>query len=112
MRSNLLCPHPSCPITFKSQHGRTYHIRTHHIRRPSQIKTIHLKRLHYLRSPHLKLLQYLQQSTHFCAGHGAELGHQDETRGHKRIEHPHLTGKCADILLRVPIHNLIFSSSL
>src|SRR5258707_15306134 len=24
------CPHSNCPATFKSQHGRTYHIRSMH----------------------------------------------------------------------------------
>ena len=28
----LQCPHPHCPITFKTQRGRTYHIRTVHSR--------------------------------------------------------------------------------
>ena len=27
---HLSCPHPNCPIIFKSQHGQMYHIRTVH----------------------------------------------------------------------------------
>lgn len=30
-RGRLLCPHPNCPITFKSQRGQTHHIRTVHL---------------------------------------------------------------------------------
>ena len=28
----LQCPYPNCPITFKSQHGHTYHLRVIHSR--------------------------------------------------------------------------------
>jgi len=28
---HLTCPHPNCPSTFKSQHGRTYHICAIHL---------------------------------------------------------------------------------
>ncbi len=27
----LRCPHPGCPSTFRSQHGRTYHFRVNHV---------------------------------------------------------------------------------
>ena len=32
MLRRLLCPHPDCPSTFKSRHGRTYHIHAVHLR--------------------------------------------------------------------------------
>jgi len=114
----LLCPHPNCPLTFKSQHGRTYHIRTHHIRRrPHQIQTIQLKRLRHLRSARLKCLHYLKRSLHLLTACGADLGHQDgENHGHRRIErieHPHLTGTiCISVLQQVPNPNVVFSTPL
>jgi hypothetical protein len=77
--SRLLCPH--CPSTFKSQHGRTYHIRAIHVNtnrrnqdhNPSNIDDIHF-------------IDNLTEQTREAA---ATLG-----KG-SRKEHPYLTGMYA-----------------
>ena len=40
----LTCPHPDCPSTFKSQHGRTYHIRVMHLNTHNQPINVELNR--------------------------------------------------------------------
>jgi hypothetical protein len=65
----LPCLAPGCPSTFKSQHGRTYHFRVFHT------------------NSNLQSNPRQQEST-------LKLPQVPQQQGSKRIEHPHLTGKC------------------
>jgi hypothetical protein len=68
----LPCLYPGCPLTFKSQHGRTYHIRNAHINPNAQSE--------------LNLGLDSSEST-------PNLTQQPNQRRGRRIEHPYLTGK-------------------
>lgn len=85
--SRLRCPHPDCPSTFKSQHGRTYHIRVVHINPNSHPVNMEHEQGHDgLDDAH-------SESTDNANEHGTIQLHQ-------RIEHSHLTGVYNNDLLQ------------
>ena len=86
-----LCPHPNCPITFKSQRGQTYHICTVHSRplhHPINVQQ-------YDGSVHEDLDDDYQHADH---GSNSESDNALEDLNQNgpslRNEHPHLTGMC------------------
>lgn len=78
-RVRLPCLFPRCPVTFKSQHGRTYHIRAVHTN--SNLREHHFQEPHNLEGPDLAQMD-------------SEGGDEHQGPIAQRIEHPHLTGMC------------------
>jgi hypothetical protein len=77
----LQCPHPHCPITFKTQRGQTYHIRTVHSRPLN-----HPNDVQYDDQEH-------EDQHGLDDGNGAPMDN-DLHPVEQRKEHPHLTGMC------------------
>jgi hypothetical protein len=74
----LPCLFPRCPVRFKSQHGRTYHIRAVHTNSNAQV------------GPN----QAQADSEIGDDNHSLDLTER-RVRVARRIEHPHLTGVCS-----------------
>jgi hypothetical protein len=93
----LPCCHPDCPATFKSQHGRTYHIRAVHTNFNS--RSIN-------REDDQGLGHHEQDDVHRLTDAGSADGWDTQAGtasvpldkntvcGGERIQHPYLTGEC------------------
>lgn len=76
--SRLPCLHPQCPQSFKSQNGRTYHMRSVHDNSNQQPVDV----------------EEIQENENT---HPGDLPANDGGSLAQRIEHPHLTGMCRGV---------------
>jgi len=103
----LPCCHPDCPATFKSQHGRTYHIRTVH----TTFNGLSVNR--ELEHASDQGLGHYANSEQDSDGPSQLVDNWDQDRNTvpldsdstvhgEKIQHPYLTGKCpSPIILNV-----------
>jgi hypothetical protein len=89
----LPCHHPDCPATFKSQHGRTYHIRAVH----TNFNSLSINREHDQGLGHQ---HHEQNDIHRLTDTGSADSwdtvplDNSTVRSSERILHPYLTGEC------------------
>jgi len=106
------CPHPNCPITFKSKRGRTYHIRTVHFNHPINVQHGQERREddnHHWQDQEYEGHDHQSadgpddtHSTHWHSGGSVSLvNDQDPVGPGQRKEHPHLTGTWALYVMRL-----------
>jgi len=108
MAYRLPCPHPNCPITFKSKRGQKHHIHTVHFR------SLLNRQINVQRDEEYKVNDHHWQDQEYDGHHhqsadasGPDDTHSTHNRSYvssvndldppvgKRKEHPHLTGMCA-----------------
>ena len=97
--SKLSCPHPYCPTLFKSQHGRTHHIRVMHLNTHKHTNIIgrHTNEPYHHSADACD--DAAQPSNMDSEGAGTLPDNIDNVPGApgallplQRIEHPHLSG--------------------
>src|ERR1700755_3175394 len=91
----LPCHHPDCPATFKSQHGRTYHIRAVH----TNFNSLPINRGHDQGLGHYHELEQdgvygLTETRSTDSWDTMPLDNGTVHTGSERILHPYLTGEC------------------
>jgi hypothetical protein len=89
------CPHPNCPKTFKSQRGRTYHIRVVHTRSfkfPTGIQEGQLEERG--REGHRSDDAFEDIPAANVASFLPPANILDQVGGQGRKNHPYLTGIC------------------
>jgi len=104
---HLTCPHPNCPSTFKSQHGRTYHICTIHLNTHGHTTNVECRNeqeneYHHIDDPVDSAQAPDTKST------GLPPNNEVNDLGHtlpQRIEHPHLNGMLANLWIFEPSLN-------
>ena len=98
----LLCPHPNCPITFKSKRGQTHHIRTVHFWPLNRQINVQRDQEYEEIGRHWEDQEY--KGHHYQSTDGAHSPHSRSSvlsannlgpALGQRNEHPHLTGMWA-----------------
>jgi len=95
-RLRLPCPHPNCPAVFKSQHGRTYHIRAVHTNFNSLSFNREHDQGHHAAEQDGESVDSCQWDTVPLDNNAApsDGGESESAVRGERIQHPHLTGEC------------------
>ena len=97
--SHLTCPHPNCPSTFKSQHGRTYHIRAKHLN--THGRTANFERQNEQENWFHRIDDAVDGAqTSDIEGSAIAPNNEINDPGRavpQRIEHPHLNGMFANV---------------
>ena len=103
---HLTCPHPNCPSTFKSQYGRTYHIRALHLNTHNQGINIEWNG-HQNVDPHSDDVLNDAYSLDIASEISGLLPNNDPGRPPlQRIEHPQLNGMFGN--LQIVQYGIIF----